>query len=102
MYYMSLITIIIQGLGLVIANPILGKPIEFTPRGETFGIMLGILVGIGLVIFIILGIWKIGVKIKQYTATHWMKETDVIVDRERENPSNDEQCKVETVVTIEL
>ena len=47
------ICIIIQGLSLVIANPILGRPIAFTPRGETFGIMLAILIGICLIAFII-------------------------------------------------
>jgi RING-variant domain len=47
---------VIQGLSCVIANPILGRPIAFTPRGETFGVMLALLVGLALIGLAIYGI----------------------------------------------
>mgnify|MGYP007022320186 CR=1 FL=1 len=48
-----LVCLVIQGLSCVIANPILGRPIAFTPRGETFGITLALFIGVGLLILII-------------------------------------------------
>lgn len=88
-YYISLSIIIIQGLGLVIANPILGRPIAFTPTGETFGIMLGITVGAAILVFFV--IFVIG-QIQHNARTKWIKETMVIVDNPKsDNPKFDNQ-----------
>lgn len=78
LYYISLGVIVIQGLGIIIANPILGRPIAFTPRGETFGIIFGILTG---VVIIIVLIYLSIVGIKRYATNNWIKEEDVIVDK---------------------
>lgn len=51
-YYISFLIITTQALSLFIANPILQRPIAFTPTIETFGIMLGIICGTALIVSI--------------------------------------------------
>jgi integral membrane sensor domain MASE1 len=80
LYYECITVVIIQLMSLVIANPILGRPVAFTPRGDTFGIMLGLLIGLGIVTFIVYLIIR---GIRYYAKKHWIKETTDIVDREQ-------------------
>jgi len=81
-YYEMITVVIIQLLSLVIANPILGRPIAFTPRGETFGIMFGIIAAIHLLALIIYGIYR---GIRWYANKNWINRTDVIIDRQPNN-----------------
>jgi len=77
--YVSISIIVIQLLGLIIANPILGRPVAFTPRGELFGITLGLIVGLLIVAFVVYWIVR-GVQwIIEYTNNKWIKRTDVVV-----------------------
>ena len=81
-YYAAFSIIIIQGLSLFIVNPILGRPIAFTPRGETFGIMLGISIGVLLVALII---YKIIIETKNYAVKHWITEKEIYVNKNNDN-----------------
>ncbi|AYV77262.1 MAG: hypothetical protein Barrevirus25_5 [Barrevirus sp.] len=84
-YYIGISIIIVQLIGLVFGNIILGRPVAFTPRGETFGISLGLIVGFAgvnlLIYFIIRGI-------RNYVRNNWIKET-VVISNNVNNVNND-------------
>lgn len=75
LYIMSGVIIVTQGLSLFIANPILGRPIAFTPTFATFGVMFGIEVVAFTVATIVCAI-------VMYGQNHWVHTENVIVDKE--------------------
>ena len=73
-----IIVAVIQCLGVVVVNPILGRPIEFTPKIETFGIMVGLLCGLGLVILIGAIIYRF---CSNYITDNWITEEKEVMDQ---------------------
>ena len=84
--------IVIQCLSLVIANPILGRPIAFTPRVETFYITLALFTVLGLLIW---GIVLLTKRCIGYVKTNWTEQRETIVNRPE--PDSSPESKVEQI-----